>query len=130
MTFLDSSAIIDVLAGVDDVVSYLDRSDGPYLTSTICVYEVLEGKLGSGEADVSRARQDFEGVRSIDLTEELALSAARLQDELLAAGTRMAARDVLVAATARSIDVELVVTDADFQTDVLEGYVAVTNPRD
>lgn len=129
MTFLDSSAIIDMLAGESDVVSYVEDRQGPYVTSTICVYEVLAGKLGSGRTDVAAAREDFGGVHAIDLTEDVALTAARLQDELLADGARMAARDVLIAATARTRGEELVVTDADFQTDVVEEYVPVSNPR-
>lgn len=129
MTVLDSSTIIDMLAGEEAVVSYVEDCDGPYLTSTICVYEVLEGKLGSGTTDVDAARADFGGVHSIELTEELARAAARLQDELLSAGTRMAPRDVLIAASAQSRGDELVVTDADFQTNVLEGYLPVSNPR-
>lgn len=129
MTFLDSSAIIDMLAGVDDVVTYVEARGKPYFTSTICVYEVLEGKLGAGETDVVTARRDFGGVRSIDLTEELTHEAARLQDLLLDDGKRMAARDVLIAATARSTGDELVVTDADFETDALEEHMTVTNLR-
>lgn len=129
MTFLDSSAIIDMLAGVDDVVTYVEARGKPYFTSTLCVYEVLEGKLGAGETDVAAARQDFGGVRSIDLTEELTQEAARLQDALLDDGERLAARDVMIAATARSTGDELVVTDADFETDALEQHMTVTNLR-
>ena len=52
MTFLDSSAIIDSLGGVEDVIDYLDGRE-PFFTSTLCVYEVIDGKLGSGSLVVS-----------------------------------------------------------------------------
>jgi predicted nucleic acid-binding protein len=104
--FLDSSAIIDLLHGVDAVTEYVDTT-GPLLTSTVCVVEVLDGKLGAGSTDV----------------------VARLQDDPVDDGNRLAGRDLMVAATARSTGDEFVVTDDDFQTDVLEGYLAVTNPR-
>jgi len=127
MTFLDSSVIIDMLAGVDSTVEFVEEQGEPYLTSSICVFEVLDGKLGSGSTDVVAARQDFGGVRALELTDALSVEAARLQDQLLDDGQRMATRDLLVAATARSTGDHLVVADSDFETDVLESYVQVTN---
>lgn len=129
MTFLDSSAIIDMLQGVEETVDYVEDRGEPYLTSSLCVYEVLEGRLGAGTTDVQAVRQDFDGVHSLALTEEVSLEAARLQDELLDDGERMATRDLLVAATATSTGDELVVADSDFQTDVLESHLTVTNLR-
>lgn len=130
MTFLDSSAIIDMLEGVDATVAFIQSRDDQLLTSSICVYEVLDGVLGTGSTDIGAERQRFGGVRAIELTDDLAVEAARLQDELLADGVRMAARDCLIAATARSTGDHLVVADADFQTDALESKIDVTNLRD
>ncbi|WP_435147642.1 PIN domain-containing protein [Halobaculum sp. P14] len=127
MTFLDSSVIIDMLAGVDDTVEFVEEQGEPYLTSTLCVFEVVDGKLGAGSTDVAAAREDFGGVTALKLTESIALEAARLQDELLDDGQRMATRDLLIAATARSTGDQLVVADSDFQTEVLESYLTVTN---
>lgn len=53
-----------------------------------------------------------------------------LQDALLDDGDRMAARDLLIAATARSTGDHLVVADGDFETDALESHLTVTNLRD
>ncbi|MFB6142885.1 MAG: PIN domain-containing protein [Halorientalis sp.] len=130
MTLLDSSVIIDMVEGVETTVDGMERFDPPYLTSTICVYETLEGKLAGVGTDVVAARNDFSGVRSLDLTEDIAREAARLQDRLLAEGERMAARDVLIAATARSTGDELVVADADFETASLDDIMTVTNLAD
>jgi predicted nucleic acid-binding protein len=127
MTFLDSSVIIDMLNGVDSTVEFVQEQGEPYLTSSICILEVLDGKIGSGTTDVVSARQDFDGVHSLDLTENVSLEAAQIQDELLDDGQRMATRDLLIAATARSTGDHLVVADTDFETDVLESYVQVTN---
>jgi len=129
VTFLDSSAIIDMLQGVEETVEYVEDRGEPYLTSSLCVYEVIEGRLGAGSTDVQAVRQDFDGVHSLALTEEISLEAARLQDELLDEGQRMATRDLLIAATAKSTGDELVVADSDFQTDVLESYLTVTDLR-
>ena len=129
MTFLDSSVIIDLLEGVDDTVRFIRSRDDQLLTSSICVYEVLDGVLGSSSTDIVAERQRFDGVRAIGFTDDLAVAAARLQDELLADGERMATRDCIVAATARSTGDQLVVADADFQTDVLDSKIEVTNLR-
>ncbi|ELY88167.1 PilT protein domain-containing protein [Natrialba hulunbeirensis JCM 10989] len=129
MTFLDSSVIIDMLEGVDDTVAYVESQNTPYLTSSICVYEVLAGTLGRGETDVREERQRFGGVRALEFNEQIALEAARLQDELLADGERLAVRDLMIAATARSTGDQLVVADSDFQTVALEDKMEVTNLR-
>ena len=55
--------------------------------------------------------------------------AARLQDERLADGDRMAGRDLLIAATARSSGDQLGIVDSGFQTAALESTLQVTNLR-
>jgi predicted nucleic acid-binding protein len=130
MTFLDSSTIIDMLDGVEITVEFVESEGEPYLTSTICVYEVIQGELGTGTTDVVAEREEFGGVRELDLTNSIALEAARLQDQLLDDGDPLAPRDVLIAATARSTGDHLVVADSDFETDALESYMQVTNVRE
>lgn len=118
-----------MLEGVSDVVEAVEERGQPYLTSSLCVYEVVDGKVGSGETDVVGVRQQFGGVRAMDLNEQIALEAARMQDELMDDGERMAARDLLIAATARSTGDELIVADDDFETDLLTEMMVVTNLR-
>lgn len=129
MTFLESSVIIDMLEGVPDVVEYVEERGQPYLTSSVCVFEVVNGKVGSGTTDVVAVRQQFGGVRALDLNEQIALEAARLQDQLMDDGERLPARDLLIAATARSSGDELVVADSDFETRGLTDLITVTNLR-
>lgn len=130
MTFLDTSVIIDYLEGIDPVVSFVDARD-TLLTSTICVYEVLEGEVfAPGPTDVFGCRRDFGRVQAVEFTEQIAIEAARLQDDLHADGDPLSARDMMIAATARSTDAEFVVADSDFQSDVLTDLMAVTNLRE
>lgn len=129
MTFLDSSVIIDMLEGVPDIVEYVEDHGQPYLTSSLCVFEVIEGEVGSGDTDVVGLRQEFGGVRSLDLNEQIAMEAGRMQDRLMDDGERMAARDLLIAATARSTGNELIVADSDFETRHLSDLMDVTNLR-
>lgn len=128
MTFLDSSTIIQYLSGDETVREYIEGRK-PWWTASICVYEVIDGRIGTGEVDVWDVRQTFGGVQAIDLNEAIAMEAGRLQDELADDGTMLATVDVLVAATARSTGDELVVADDDFRTDVLEDVMTVTNLR-
>ena len=127
MTFLDSSVIADMLVGEDDVVEFAESEGEPYFTSTICVFEVIEGYLGRGNADVYALRQDFGGVTAIDLTEEIALEALRLQNLHYDNGNPRPARDLLIAATARSTGDHLIVADSDFMTPVLADEIEITN---
>jgi predicted nucleic acid-binding protein len=129
VTFLDSSVIINMLEGVPDVVEYVEDRGQPYLTSSLCVFEVIDGEVGSGSTDVVAVRQEFGGVRALDLNEQIALEAGRMQDQLMDDGERMAARDLLIAATARSTGDELIVADGDFETRLLTDLMDVTNFR-
>ncbi|MEZ3172433.1 PIN domain-containing protein [Halorubrum sp. RMP-47] len=129
MTFLDTSVIIDMLEGVSDTVEYVEDRGQPYLTSSLCVFEVLDGKVGGGTTDVVAIRQDFGGVESLELNDQISLEAARMQDQLMDDGERMAARDLLIAATARSTGDELIVADSDFETRLLTDLMDVTNLR-
>lgn len=129
MTFLDSSVIIDMLAGVPDVVEAVEERAQPYLTSVICVFEVVDGRVGSGETDVVGVRQQFGGVRALDLNEQIALEANRMQDRLMDDGERMPARDLLIAATARSTGDAFIVADGDFESGRLSELMDVTNLR-
>ena len=93
------------------------------------MFEVVDGRVGSGETDVVEVRQQFGGVRALDLNEQITLGAARMQDKLMDDGERMAARDLLIAATARSTGDELIVSDSDFETGHLTEMMNVTNLR-
>jgi predicted nucleic acid-binding protein len=128
MTFLDSSTIIEYLRGNDEVIDYLDP-ERPWLTSTICVFEVLNGRVGAGTTDVVAEREQFGGVESLPFNEQLALEAARLQDKATSDGEQLAIRDAMIAATARSTGDEFVVADEDFETDALQDHLTVTNLR-
>jgi hypothetical protein len=126
MTFLDSSTIIEYLRGTPAVIDYLDASN-PWWTSTICVFEVLNGPAGAPDFDPVEERGKFGGVQALEFNEQLALEAARLQHASVAAGSELSPRDAMIAATARSTGDEYVVADSDFETESLEDVMVVTN---
>ena len=125
MTFLDSSIIIDYLDGVEEVVTFVDDRS-TLVTSSICVYEVLAGEVfAPGETDLIGARGNFGRVTALDFSEEVAFEAARMQNRLLESGTPMSPRDLMIAATARSEGMKLVVSDGDFDTDGLGELLSI-----
>lgn len=126
MTFLDSSTIIEYLRDNQTVIEYLDK-DEPWWTSTICVFEVLNGPAGEPDFDPIAERQMFGGVEALEFNEQLALEAARLQHECIKDGSELSPRDAMIAATARSTGDEYVVADRDFETTPLEDVMTVTN---
>jgi predicted nucleic acid-binding protein len=126
MTFLDSSTIIEYLRDNTAVIEYLDDRQ-PWWTSTICVFEVLNGPAGSPGFDPIEERQRFGGVEAIEFNEQLALEATRLQDAASEHGDELSHRDAMIAATARSTGDEYVVADSDFETAPLESVLDVTN---
>lgn len=128
MTFLDSSTIIEYLRDNQVVKDYLDKRE-PWWTSTICVFEVLNGPAGSPNFDPIEERQKFSGVQALEFNEQLALEASRLQDASIKDGSELSHRDAMIAATARSTGDEYVVADSDFETEPLEDVMDITNLR-
>jgi hypothetical protein len=125
VTFLDSSVIIDYLDGVEEVVEFVNEQP-TLVTSSICIYEVLAGEVFSaGETDLIGARENFGRVTALDFSEEVAFEAARMQNRLLESGTPMSPRNLMIAATARSEGKELVVSDADFDTEGLRELLSI-----
>jgi len=80
MTFLDSSTIIEYLRENETVIDYLNE-ENPWWTSTICVFEVLNGPAGTSKFDPVAWRQKFSGVQTLEFNEQLALEATRLQHD-------------------------------------------------
>lgn len=126
MAVLDTSAIIQYLRGDERVRQYIENRE-PWLTSAVCVSEVVDGRVGHRRTDVIDVRREFDDVHTLDLNETIALEAGRLQAQLEGEGNRLATIDLLVAATARSTGDELVVADEDFDTPVLTDVLSVTN---
>jgi predicted nucleic acid-binding protein len=126
MLFLDTSAILAYKREEDNAVSYLE-GDEPWFTSAVCIYEFVSGAMWRDDISAHVARQSIGGVRSVDLSETVAMEAARMQNKLRRDGDEMTVRDLLIAATARSTGAELVVADSDFETEHLRDLMTVTN---
>ena len=113
MIVVDSSGWIEFFADgphADEFASRL-RNPSSVLTPTIAVYEVYKWiKRERSEEDALQAVAAMKRTRILDLTEELALTAADLS---LTHGLAMA--DSMMLAAARMNNAELVTTDAGFR---------------
>ncbi len=79
------------------------------------VYEVVTGGMRATNERVYATRWGVGGVQSLNLNETIALEGARIQADLRTAGDELAARDLLIAATARLTSAELVVANKDIE---------------
>lgn len=113
MIVIDSSGWIEFFAGgshADEFASRL-RNTMNVLTPTIAIYEVYKWiKRERSEEDALQAVAAMKRTRILELTEELALTAADLS---LSHGLAMA--DSMMLAAARSHHAELLTTDTGFQ---------------
>ncbi|HEX7707177.1 MAG TPA: type II toxin-antitoxin system VapC family toxin [Thermoanaerobaculia bacterium] len=112
MIVIDSSGWIEFFADgphAEEFASRL-RSTTSVLTPTTAIYEVYKWiKRERSEEDALQAVAAMKRTRILELTEELALTAADLS---LAHGLAMA--DSIMLAAARTNDAQLITTDTDF----------------
>lgn len=112
MIVLDSSGWLEYFSDAPYAGEFATRMKNPgnVLTPTIALYDVYKvAKRDRTEEEAVRAVAMMKKTRIVDLTEELALTAADLS---LAHGLSMA--DSMMLAVARAYDAELATTDAGF----------------
>ena len=113
MIVIDSSGWIEFFADGPHADEFASRMRNPatVLTPTIAIYEVYKWiKRERSEEEALQAVAAMKRTRILELTEELALTAADLS---LAHGLAMA--DSMMLAAARMSNAELVTTDAGFR---------------
>lgn len=124
----DSSVLIDYLDGDAETVTFVDDHFEERATTPPTVwFEVYQGEVfKSGGADFDAVDTALSWVTVVNETEEFARAAAELQDHLQRNGDTLAARDALIAGTAKGLDEHLVVADADFDVDGIDDVLEIT----
>ena len=130
MNVLDSSILIDYFddaENADEIEGFFDEHRGPYLASAISTYEVFAGELNSsGSADTERLETLLSmTVEEVDLAPQIAAEAVQLQDDLRAHGSRLSARDAMIAGTAAHYGATLVTSDEPLGTSGVETEIDV-----
>lgn len=127
MTLYDSSALIDYLDGVSEVVDYVDNHfDERAIAPPLVMYEIYQGEIyKSGPADFDAVDDALRWLTVIDETPELARAAGELQDELQGRGEPLAARDAFIAGAAMGLNERLVVADSDFDVEGISDALSI-----
>lgn len=127
MKVLDSSYLADFLRGHEHAKQYrVDHENDSLVLPAVGFYELYHGavKVGRDPREVDR---DLPWVERIDYTPDHGLEAARIRDELERDGRRLQHPDMMIAGTARTLDVPVVTTDHGFEH---VGDLAIENPRE
>ena len=116
-TLVDSSVLIAAQRGDVDLPA-LFKKQGPFnvATATICVSELLHGPHRMTNA-IARARAEssaeavLAGISIVSFDLEIARLHARLSADLAAKGAQVGAHDLIIAATAMSLDYRVATRD-------------------
>lgn len=117
MKCLDSSFLADYSRGRTAAIRYLEaHTDSNFLVPTIALYELFAGRLKTGgSVTLGDLDASLDWATKIDFTDEHALEAARVRQELMNRGSRIQHPDMLVAGIARSLGAPIVASDEDFE---------------
>ena len=117
MIALDSSFLIDYLAGVEATARFLEQREEPvYYAPTIVLYEIYEGAARYDGDSIDLAEESLEWVEPLEFDLTAAREAAQITVELRADGAPINAGAVLIAGTCRRHGATLVTRDDDFST--------------
>jgi tRNA(fMet)-specific endonuclease VapC len=115
-TLIDTSVLIAAQRADIEFPTRLAAAGDPAATATICVSELLHGPHRMANA-VARARAErrieelLAHLTIVDFDLEIARLHARLGADLAAAGIAVGAHDLIIAATALSLDYRLITRD-------------------
>lgn len=125
MVLLDSSVLIDYLAGEEAAVEFLaDRATDRLLTVRLAAFEVYLGEVyrpGPSDFDELEARLDWLTVTSLRAGD--VRRAAELQDRFHERGTPLDSRDAYIVGAADGLNEPLAHRDSDFETEGLAAEI-------
>lgn len=112
---VDTAYCIDFLRGEASAIALAKAIEGEDLViPTPVLVELLGIPFARGGVPLSKALQFVSKMRSLDITEDLALSAAKLGGECLKAGREKSAIDLMVAAAALELGCPVITRDKGF----------------
>ncbi|MFP4142727.1 MAG: type II toxin-antitoxin system VapC family toxin [Thermoplasmata archaeon] len=105
---IDTDWAVDYLKGVDEKVSFLQSTEDLYIT-TISLGELMEGIEGSEKKeDRLKGLENFlASLTVVSFTEEMAYTFGEIRNELREKGKLPGDIDLMIAATALYLDLEL-----------------------
>lgn len=129
MKFLDTSFLIDYLKGREYTLKYLnDNSEEALYASSLTMFELYRGELKSeGKSDIEGLKERLGWLKSLNIDEETAEEAARIEKTLSDEGEKVNLVDTLIAGEASKKGAKIVSRDKDFQK---MKEIELENPKD
>jgi len=127
MKVFDTSFLIDYGNAVDAAGEYLEAHAEEAFVFPAPVYtEYLLGTVHSdADTDIAEARRELAWGDVIEISEEIAVIAVEIADEIGPQGPDMAAVDALVAAVGRDLGAAVVSSDSDLTHDETKRVVEI-----
>ncbi|WP_135364924.1 PIN domain-containing protein [Halosimplex halophilum] len=128
MRVLDANYLIDYLSGVPEAKSYYEAnggSDNRWIAPAPAYAEALVGVGNHPTGDVDEAIEALAWTDVYGVDDRLAISAARIADEIGSQGPYLDDVDALVAATGEELDAPVVSCDGDLTHEATTAVVDV-----
>ncbi|WP_423747265.1 PIN domain-containing protein (plasmid) [Haladaptatus sp. SPP-AMP-3] len=132
MKVLDTSFLIDYLAGVESTKTFYKEAGGAeeqWIIPLVAYAEVLvgAGNLPNGDVDGVRAALSWGGVYTTD--KRTAIAAGKIVDEIAPGGPYLDGPDALIAAVGRELDAPIVSGDGDLTHEETRKVIDVEKYR-
>jgi predicted nucleic acid-binding protein len=127
MKVLDASFLIDYGNGVAGAERYYtDHQNERFVVPSPVYTEHLLGTVHSHQpTDIPAARQEIAWTAVIEISEQMAVVAAEIADEVGPQGPNLTAIDALVAAVGRELNAPVVSSDSDLTHDETQKVIDV-----
>ncbi|MBS3148033.1 type II toxin-antitoxin system VapC family toxin [Candidatus Woesearchaeota archaeon] len=114
MYVLDSSALIEgIIDGPRSQPISDSLTEEEFLTTSVCVHEILIGARNSAELFVLKGI--LHAVPTLDYTKDCAVHSAQIERELKREGKLINKMDILIAAICKASNATLITLDKDFE---------------
>lgn len=112
MKVLDTTFLIDYLAGVESAREYLEANDEEaFVIPAPALAETLLGEGNGPDGDIGGVRQGLSWAEVYGVDERTAITAAEIADEIGPQGPYLSGMDGLIAAVGRELDAPVVTAD-------------------
>lgn len=132
MKVLDTSFLIDYLAGVESTKTFYEEAgstEEQWLIPLVTYAEVLVGAGNLPDGDVDGVRADLSWGEVYVTDERTAITAGEIADEIASGGPYLDGPDALIAAVGRELDAPVVSGDGDLTHEETQKVIDVEEYR-
>lgn len=132
MKVLDTSFLIDYLAGVESTKTFYEEAgstEEQWLIPLVAYAEILVGAGNLPDGDVDGVRADLSWGEVYVTDERTAITAGEIADEIAPGGPYLDGPDALIAAVGRELDAPVVSGDGDLTHEETRKVIDVEEYR-